>query len=95
MCSSLLACFSPSKRYADDSEGVDSVALATPPKKEKEEQEQEHTEEFEYGIYITVIRLVGGLQQVKRIKFSREQFSEMEAKLWWEENQCRVHQYYA
>ncbi|GLJ11912.1 hypothetical protein SUGI_0180010 [Cryptomeria japonica] len=56
---------------------------------------EESTEDFEQGVHITVQRLAGGSRQVKRIKFSREVFSEMQARLWWEENRVRVHEHYS
>ncbi|GLJ11896.1 hypothetical protein SUGI_0179630 [Cryptomeria japonica] len=56
---------------------------------------EESTEDFEQGVHITVQRLAGGSRQVKRIKFSRQVFSEMQARLWWEENGVRVREHYA
>ncbi|XP_057826365.2 protein Brevis radix-like 1 [Cryptomeria japonica] len=56
---------------------------------------EESTEDFEQGVHITVQRLAGGSRQVKRIKFSREFFSEMQARLWWKENWVRVRDHYA
>ncbi|GLJ11903.1 hypothetical protein SUGI_0179760 [Cryptomeria japonica] len=56
---------------------------------------EESTEDFEQGVHINVQRLAGGSRQVKRIKFSCQVFSEMQAKLWWKENRVRVREHYA
>ncbi|CAA6664244.1 unnamed protein product [Spirodela intermedia] len=36
----------------------------------------------------------GGIRELRRVRFSRERFSEMHARLWWEENRARIHQQY-
>ncbi|KAM0026657.1 putative brevis radix (BRX) domain, protein BREVIS RADIX [Helianthus debilis subsp. tardiflorus] len=56
--------------------------------------ENEWVEQVEPGVYITVKSLPGGLRELKRVRFSREKFGEMHARLWWEENRARIHKQY-
>lgn len=56
--------------------------------------ENEWVEEFEPGVYITIGALLGGRRELRRVRFSRERFGEMHARLWWEENRARVHERY-
>ncbi|KAJ3695562.1 hypothetical protein LUZ60_000939 [Juncus effusus] len=58
------------------------------------EQEREWVEEDEPGVYITVRALPGGVRELRRVRFSRERFTEMHARLWWEENRARIHDQY-
>lgn len=58
------------------------------------EQKREWVEEDEPGVYITICALSGGIRELRRIRFSRERFGEMQARLWWEENRPRIHQQY-
>lgn len=56
--------------------------------------EAEWVEEDEPGVYITIRALPGGTRELKRVRFSRERFGEMHAKLWWEENRARIREQY-
>ncbi|XP_062199777.1 protein Brevis radix-like 1 [Phragmites australis] len=58
------------------------------------DQEREWAEEDEPGVYITIRALPGGIRELRRVRFSREMFSEMHARLWWEENRARIHEQY-
>ncbi|KAL6846227.1 hypothetical protein ACP4OV_023675 [Aristida adscensionis] len=58
------------------------------------DQEREWVEEDEPGVYITIRALPGGIRELRRVRFSREKFSEMHARLWWEENRARIHEQY-
>eukprot|EP00252_Welwitschia_mirabilis_P023895 TRINITY_DN6883_c0_g1_i1.p1 TRINITY_DN6883_c0_g1~~TRINITY_DN6883_c0_g1_i1.p1 ORF type:complete len:315 (+),score=10.93 TRINITY_DN6883_c0_g1_i1:250-1194(+) len=58
------------------------------------EQEIEWVEEDEPGVYITIRSLPGGFRELRRVRFSREKFGEVQARLWWEENRVRIHQQY-
>lgn len=58
------------------------------------DQEREWVEEDEPGVYITIRALPGGIRELRRVRFSREKFSEMHARLWWEENRARIHDQY-
>ncbi|KAL2534178.1 Protein Brevis radix-like 3 [Abeliophyllum distichum] len=54
----------------------------------------EWVEQDEPGVYITIGTLPGGTRELRRVRFSRERFGEMQARLWWEENRARIQQQY-
>ncbi|KAL5698293.1 Protein Brevis radix-like 2 [Ranunculus cassubicifolius] len=54
----------------------------------------EWVEQDEPGVYITIRSLRGGIRELRRVRFSREKFGEMHARLWWEENRARIHEQY-
>nr|GLL23397.1 protein Brevis radix-like 2 isoform X1 [Ipomoea trifida] len=58
------------------------------------DMETEWIEEDEPGVYITIRALPGGTRELRRVRFSRERFGEMHARLWWEENRARIQQQY-
>ncbi|XP_020269656.1 protein Brevis radix-like 4 [Asparagus officinalis] len=58
------------------------------------DQETEWVEQDEPGVYITIRALPGGIRELRRVRFSRERFGEMHARLWWEENRARIHEQY-
>ncbi|TKY72838.1 Brevis radix 4 [Spatholobus suberectus] len=54
----------------------------------------EWVEQDEPGVYITLRALPGGKKELRRVRFSREKFGEMHARLWWGENRARIHEQY-
>ncbi|GMY16034.1 PH, RCC1 and FYVE domains-containing protein 1-like isoform X1 [Fagus crenata] len=54
----------------------------------------EWIEQVEPGVYITLTSLPGGINDIKRIRFSRKRFSEKQAEQWWAENRTRVYERY-
>ncbi|KAI3790007.1 hypothetical protein L2E82_02816 [Cichorium intybus] len=56
--------------------------------------ENEWVEQDEPGVYITIRALSGGSRELRRVRFSREKFGEVHARLWWEENRARIHSQY-
>ncbi|KAL9681348.1 hypothetical protein QQ045_013131 [Rhodiola kirilowii] len=56
--------------------------------------ENEWVEQDEPGVYITLRALPGGIRELRRVRFSRERFGEMHARLWWEENRARIQEQY-
>ncbi|XP_068307003.1 protein BREVIS RADIX [Pyrus communis] len=58
------------------------------------EVESEWVEEDEPGVYITIRQLADGTRELRRVRFSRERFGEMNAKTWWEENRERIQAQY-
>ncbi|KAM1072870.1 hypothetical protein PS1_018258 [Malus domestica] len=77
---------SSSSREADRS-GELSISNAS-------DMETEWVEQDEPGVYITIRALPGGKRELRRVRFSREKFGEMHARLWWEENRARIHEQY-
>ncbi|KAL0324126.1 UNVERIFIED_CONTAM: protein Brevis radix-like 1 [Sesamum calycinum] len=55
--------------------------------------ESEWIEEDEPGVYITIRQLADGTREL-RVRFSREKFGEVHAKLWWETNRDRIQAQY-
>ncbi|GAB4857937.1 hypothetical protein Ancab_015842 [Ancistrocladus abbreviatus] len=58
------------------------------------ELETEWVEQDEPGVYITIRQLADGTRELRRVRFSREKFGEMHAKLWWEQNRERIQAQY-
>ncbi|XP_073299263.1 protein Brevis radix-like 2 [Primulina huaijiensis] len=56
--------------------------------------ETEWVEQDEPGVYITIRSSPDGTHELKRVRFCRERFGEMQARLWWEENRARIQQQY-
>ncbi|XP_073119008.1 protein BREVIS RADIX-like isoform X2 [Henckelia pumila] len=56
--------------------------------------DSEWIEEDEPGVYITIRQLVDGTRELRRVRFSRERFGEVHAKLWWETNRDRIQSQY-
>uniref|UniRef100_A0A1D1YUW3 Protein BREVIS RADIX n=1 Tax=Anthurium amnicola TaxID=1678845 RepID=A0A1D1YUW3_9ARAE len=54
----------------------------------------EWVEQDEPGVYITIRQLPDGARELRRVRFSREHFSEKDAKQWWEENRERIQAQY-
>uniref|UniRef100_A0A7N0SX94 BRX domain-containing protein n=1 Tax=Kalanchoe fedtschenkoi TaxID=63787 RepID=A0A7N0SX94_KALFE len=64
-------------------------------KKESEtRRESEWVKEDEPGVYITLTTIAGGVQQLKRVRFSRKRFTEKQAEHWWAANRARVYEQY-
>ncbi|XP_059642264.1 protein BREVIS RADIX-like [Cornus florida] len=58
------------------------------------DMESEWVEQDEPGVYITIRQLADGSRELRRVRFSRERFGEVHAKLWWEENRERIQTQY-
>lgn len=56
--------------------------------------EAEWIEQYEPGVYITLVALQDGTRDLKRVRFSRRRFGEHQAETWWSENRERVYERY-
>ncbi|KAL3840104.1 hypothetical protein ACJIZ3_024695 [Penstemon smallii] len=56
--------------------------------------EAEWIEQYEPGVYITLIALRDGTRDLKRVRFSRRRFGEHQAETWWSENREKVYERY-
>ncbi|KAL3638913.1 PH, RCC1 and FYVE domains-containing protein 1 [Castilleja foliolosa] len=56
--------------------------------------EAEWIEQYEPGVYITLVALRDGTRDLKRVRFSRRRFGEHQAESWWSENRERVYDKY-
>ncbi|XP_011029821.1 PREDICTED: uncharacterized protein LOC105129442 [Populus euphratica] len=54
------------------------------------ESQKEIIEQFEPGVYVTVILRPNGIKIFKRVKFSKRRFQEQQAEVWWKENKDRL-----
>ncbi|KAJ8771648.1 hypothetical protein K2173_026825 [Erythroxylum novogranatense] len=56
--------------------------------------ESEWIEQYEPGVYITLVALHDGTRDLKRVRFSRRRFGEHQAETWWSENRDNVYERY-
>ncbi|XP_054787918.1 PH, RCC1 and FYVE domains-containing protein 1-like [Prosopis cineraria] len=56
--------------------------------------EAEWIEQYEPGVYITLMALSDGTRDLKRVRFSRRRFGEHQAETWWSENREKVYERY-
>ncbi|XP_077235606.1 PH, RCC1 and FYVE domains-containing protein 1-like [Tasmannia lanceolata] len=56
--------------------------------------EAEWIEQYEPGVYITLVALQDGTRDLKRVRFSRKRFEERQAETWWSENRDKVYDKY-
>ncbi|XP_010533392.1 PREDICTED: uncharacterized protein LOC104809200 isoform X1 [Tarenaya hassleriana] len=56
--------------------------------------EAEWIEQYEPGVYITLVALRDGTRDLKRVRFSRRRFGEQQAEAWWSENRRNVYEKY-
>ncbi|KAI9086585.1 hypothetical protein K1719_031446 [Acacia pycnantha] len=56
--------------------------------------EAEWIEQYEPGVYITLMALKDGTRDLKRVRFSRRRFGEHQAETWWSENREKVYEKY-
>ncbi|KAF5749800.1 Regulator of chromosome condensation (RCC1) family with FYVE zinc finger domain isoform 1 [Tripterygium wilfordii] len=56
--------------------------------------EAEWIEQYEPGVYITLVALHDGTRDLKRVRFSRRRFGEHQAETWWSENREKVYERY-
>lgn len=50
----------------------------------------EWVEEVTPGVFITIVRTEGGTNELKRVRFSRRKYDDVEAQRWWEDNRYGV-----
>ncbi|KZV58213.1 hypothetical protein F511_03898, partial [Dorcoceras hygrometricum] len=56
--------------------------------------EAEWIEQYEPGVYITLVAFRNGTRDLKRVRFSRRRFGEHQAETWWSENREKVYERY-
>ncbi|KAI3692771.1 hypothetical protein L6452_32594 [Arctium lappa] len=59
-------------------------------KHRRKEGVKEVIEQFEPGVYVTLLQLSDGTKIFKRVRFSRRRFAEQQAEEWWKENKERL-----
>lgn len=61
---------------------------------QQQQVEAEWIEQYEPGVYITLVALRDGTRDLKRVRFSRRRFGEHQAETWWSENREQVYERY-
>ncbi|CAH2066418.1 unnamed protein product [Thlaspi arvense] len=56
----------------------------------RQSEKPERVVQDEPGVYLTLLSLPGGGNELKRVRFSRKQFTEEQAEKWWGENGGKV-----
>ncbi|KAD5507568.1 hypothetical protein E3N88_15271 [Mikania micrantha] len=56
--------------------------------------EAEWNEQYEPGVYLTLVSLRDGTRDLKKVRFSRRRFGEHQAETWWSENREKVYDKY-
>ncbi|KAL1319469.1 hypothetical protein HN51_071758 [Arachis hypogaea] len=81
-----------SGNFHDDESGLRSrnAGLST----NSNQIEAEWIEQYEPGVYITLVALRDGTRDLKRVRFSRRRFGEHQAETWWSENRDKVYERY-
>ncbi|CAL9148513.1 unnamed protein product [Musa hybrid cultivar] len=83
-----------SRRTSSSAEELDRYGELSASVSNASDLEREWVEEDEPGVYITIRELPRGIRELRRVRFSRERFGEMHARLWWEENRARIQEQY-
>ncbi|ERN16055.1 uncharacterized protein LOC18444353 [Amborella trichopoda] len=68
--------------------------LRNPSSMGSDQVEEERIEQYEPGVYITLVLLRDGTRDLKRVRFSRRRFGEAQAATWWSENREKVFERY-
>ncbi|CAH1427218.1 unnamed protein product [Lactuca virosa] len=98
-----------SRKYTDENNGSSSSGQTTestsqtsrqsssrlPRYPSRREEKKELIEQFEPGVYVTLIQLSNGTKIFKRVRFSKRKFVAEQAEEWWKENKERVFKKYS
>ncbi|KAJ7522204.1 hypothetical protein O6H91_18G001200 [Diphasiastrum complanatum] len=80
-------------RHSDNS-STDNQQLASEKPSVGDGAGQEWVAQVEPGVLITFLTLANGGNELRRIRFSREVFDNMQAEAWWTANREKVHELY-
>ncbi|CAK8532869.1 unnamed protein product [Lathyrus sativus] len=82
-----------SGNFHNDESGLKltDAALAT---NSNNQVDAEWIEQYEPGVYITLVAMHDGTRDLKRVRFSRRRFGENQAEIWWSENREMVYEKY-
>ncbi|XP_022871405.1 protein BREVIS RADIX-like [Olea europaea var. sylvestris] len=69
--------------------------ISRTPEAARSEGRKEVIEQFEPGVYVTLVQLVDGTKLFKRIRFSKRWFAEQQAEECWKENKDRLRKKYS
>ncbi|XP_042515306.1 PH, RCC1 and FYVE domains-containing protein 1-like [Macadamia integrifolia] len=74
--------------------GESGMKSSSPAPGNDHQVEAEWIEQYEPGVYITLVALRDGTRDLKRVRFSRRRFGEHQAETWWSENRDKVYEKY-
>ncbi|XP_011075486.1 uncharacterized protein LOC105159953 isoform X1 [Sesamum indicum] len=83
--SSVASAASPTSDFSDNSSTLPLSNGTT-----VQGQKLERVIQDEPGVYITLVSLPNGVNELRRVRFSRKHFTEDQAEKWWAENGTRV-----
>ncbi|XP_073306555.1 PH, RCC1 and FYVE domains-containing protein 1-like [Primulina huaijiensis] len=93
--SSVTSCTSNTLQRVDAKESKhDKAADSDLISKNNAQIEAECMEQYEPGVYITLVPLQDGTRDLKRVRFSRRRFREHQAETWWLENREKIYETY-
>ncbi|KMT19500.1 hypothetical protein BVRB_1g011230 [Beta vulgaris subsp. vulgaris] len=96
-CSSNVSDASDARMSASSQDGHNSIRPKSPVPSvgnNNSQVEAEWIEQYEPGVYITLVALRDGTRDLKRVRFSRRRFGEHQAETWWSENREKVYERY-
>lgn len=96
-CSSSFSDISEARISASSQDGFNSIRSKSPVTSlgnNNSQVEAEWIEQYEPGVYITLVALRDGTRDLKRVRFSRRRFGEHQAETWWSENREKVYERY-
>lgn len=83
-----------SGNFRDDESGLKSTNAALATNSSNNRVDAEWIEQYEPGVYITLVAMHDGTRDLKRVRFSRRRFGENQAENWWSENKDKVYEKY-
>ncbi|XP_021771617.1 uncharacterized protein LOC110735746 [Chenopodium quinoa] len=96
-CSSSVSDATDARFSASSQDGFNSCRSKSPvpsAANNNSQVEAEWIEQYEPGVYITLVALRDGTRDLKRVRFSRRRFGEHQAETWWSENREKVYERY-
>ncbi|XP_021760994.1 uncharacterized protein LOC110725839 [Chenopodium quinoa] len=96
-CSSSVSDATDARFSASSQDGFNSSRSKSPvpsAANNNNQVEAEWIEQYEPGVYITLVALRDGTRDLKRVRFSRRRFGEHQAETWWSENREKVYERY-
>ncbi|XP_042456770.1 PH, RCC1 and FYVE domains-containing protein 1-like isoform X1 [Zingiber officinale] len=81
-------------KESEQPQNVDKDCKSQSPISSGNQIEAEWIEQYEPGVYITLLSLHDGTRDLKRVRFSRRKFGEHQAEAWWSENREKVYERY-
>ncbi|XP_068665315.1 PH, RCC1 and FYVE domains-containing protein 1-like [Aristolochia californica] len=82
------------ENVSDPKENIANLSPKSSTLKSSTQGQVQVIEQFEPGVYVTLVQLRNGTRVFKRVRFSKRRFDEHQAEDWWKENKQRVFKKY-